>query len=183
MMEHEGFSRKSSAAYASKVAIAKELAEQGARAVTITAVARTKAVDSRRIVTQVRGVQSPSGQTPTSQEYFLSSPRHRQHSAFLLIEYQMLRAGFDGNPDAHGLAFALAYRHYTQLCTREPLISHERMALLIINGFSMTWREITRGGSSSFKNQNVKVIGCWRCNTPHLAEVHMVRYTCAGCSN
>lgn len=172
---------KASVPYASKVVIAQALAGMGARAVTITSVARTKPADSRAIYKSVTGTQSQSGQTPTNHEWFLASRTLRQHAALLLIMYAMYREKYDGDHDAHGLAFTLAYHNYLLVCMGEAPISPERMVLLITNGFSIGWREITKGGVSKFPQDNVKVMKCRGCSLPHLVEAHFIRYKCTSC--
>jgi hypothetical protein len=172
---------KASVQYASKVAIAQALAGMGCRAVTLTSVARTKPADSRAIVKTTTGMQSQSGQTPTNHAYFLSNRSLRLHAAMLLLMYAAYREKHEPLPDAHGIAFTLTYNNYLRMCRSEPLISPERFSLLAGNGFSIGWREIPRGGASKFPHDNVKVMRCRRCKTPHLAEAHFVRYTCTDC--
>jgi hypothetical protein len=174
---------KASASYASKVAIAQACAAMGARAVTLTSVARTKPADSRAIYKSVTGSQSQSGQTPTNHEWFLGSRTLRLHSALLLLMYAAYREHHEPLPDAHGIAFTLSYNNYLGTCGGEALISPERFALLAGNGFSIGWREIPRGGASKFPTGNVKVIRCRKCRLPHLVEAHFVRHTCSHCLN
>lgn len=172
---------KASASYASKVAVAQALAAVGARAVTLTSVARTKPADSREIFKSVTGTQSQSGQTPTNHEWFLSNRPVRLHAAMLLLMYATYREKHEPLPDAHGIAFTLAYHNYLGVCRTAPLISPERFALLAGNGFSIGWREIPRGGASKFPHNNVKIKRCRVCRIPHLIEAHYVRYTCTEC--
>jgi hypothetical protein len=172
---------KTSVSYASKVVIAKALAGMGARAVTLTSVARTKPADSRAIYKSVTGTQSQSGQTPTNHEWFLATRSHRLHSAMLLLMYAAYREKHEPLPDAHGIAFTLAYNNYLGVCRSEPLISPERFALLAGNGFSIGWRDIPKGGASKFPHDNVKVMRCRKCRVPHLIQAHYVRHTCSEC--
>jgi hypothetical protein len=176
----ENFAAKSSLAYASKVALASELAKMGARAVTMTAVARTKPSDSRAIYRKLNGAASQSGQTPTNHEWFLMSKQLRQHAAFLLICYAMYRNAYEPHPDAHGTAFTLTYKNYLAVCGEAPPISPERLVLLISNGFSIGWRDILSGGASKFPSENMRVMRCRACKVPHLAEAHFRTYEC-GC--
>jgi hypothetical protein len=172
---------KASLAYASKVAIAQANAAMGARAVTLTSVARTKPADSRAIYKSVTGNQSQSGQTPTNHEWFLQSRNLRLHSAMLLLMYAAYREKHEPLPDAHGIAFTLSYSNYLGVCRGEALISPERFALLAGNGFSIGWRDIPRGGASKFPHDNLKVMRCRKCRLPHLIEAHYVRHTCTEC--
>lgn len=182
-MEHTSghLAHKASAPYASKVAIAQALAAVGARAVTITAVARTKPADSRAIYKEVNGTQSLSGQTPTNHEWFLGSRSLRLQAAFLLLTYAAYRESNSAHPDAHGIAFTLAYHNYRRLYPSEVMISPERLALLIGGGYSVGWREIPKGGVSKFTAGNVKVAKCRKCGLAHLAEAHFRKYECADC--
>jgi hypothetical protein len=172
---------KASAPYASKVAIAQALAGMGARAVTITAVARTKPADSRAIYKEVNGTQSLSGQTPTNHEWFLGSRQLRLQAAYLLLMYAAYRERNSVEADAHGIAFTLAYLNYRRLYPVDALISPERLALLIGGGYSIGWREIPKGGVSKFAAGNVKVARCRKCALPHLVEAHFRKYECAAC--
>jgi len=172
---------KASAPYASKVAIAQALAGMGARAVTITAVARTKPADSRAIYKEVNGTQSLSGQTPTNHEWFLGSRQLRLQAAYLLLMYAAYRERDSIEADAHGIAFTLAYHDYRRLFPGDALISPERLALLIGGGYSIGWREIPKGGVSKFAAGNVKVAKCRKCALPHLVEAHFRKYECADC--
>lgn len=172
---------KASAPYASKVAIAQALASMGARAVTITAIARTKPADSRAIYKEVNGTQSLSGQTPTNHEWFLGSRSLRLQASFLLLMYAGYRERHSAEADAHGIAFTLAYHNYRRLYPDEAMISPERLALLIGGGYSIGWREIPKGGVSKFAAGNVKVAKCRKCKLPHLAEAHFRSYHCADC--
>lgn len=172
---------KFSNSYSSKLVLAKDLAVLGARAVTITAVARTRPADSRLVHKDVTGQQSNPGRTPTDHEWFLANQTRRQHAAFLLVAYEKYREVHQESPDAHGIAFTLTYRDYVKLCKGKPLVPIERVNLLITNGYSIGWRNITRGGSSKFLSGNVKVIGCKKCSTLHLAEEHCLSYVCASC--
>lgn len=172
---------KASAPYASKVAIAQFLAGMGARAVTITAVARTKPADSRAIYKEVNGTQSLSGQTPTNHEWFLGSRQLRLQAAYLLLMYASYRERNSTEADAHGIAFTLAYHNYRRLYPGEALVSPERLALLIGGGYSIGWREIPKGGVSKFAAGNVKVARCRKCALPHLVEAHFRKYECAEC--
>lgn len=182
-MEHTSghLAHKASAPYASKVAIAQALAAMGARAVTITAVARTKPADSRAIYKEVNGTQSLSGQTPTNHEWFLGSRTLRLQAAFLLLMYADYRQRHSAEADAHGIAFTLAYHNYRRLYPTDVLISPERLALLIGGGYSIGWREIPKGGSSKFLAGNVKVAKCRSCGLPHLCEAHFRKYECTDC--
>jgi hypothetical protein len=172
---------KASVSYASKVAIAQACAAMGARAVTLTSVARTKPADSRAIYKTVTGKQSQSGQTPTNHEWFLGNRQLRLHSAMLLLMYAAYREKHEPMPDAHGIAFTLSYSAYLRMCRSEAQISPERFALLAGNGFSIGWRDIPRGGASKFPHGNVKVMRCRKCKIPHLVEAHFVRHTCTEC--
>lgn len=172
---------KFSSQYSSKLVIAKELASLGARAVTITAIARTRPADSRIVHRDVRGHQSQSGRTPTDHEWFLANRTRRMHAAFLLVSYAKYRQAHEESPDSHGLAFTMAYRDYVKVCKGKPLAPIERVNLLISNGYGIGWRNITKGGSSKFPSGNVKVINCKRCRTPHLVEEHSLSYICAAC--
>jgi len=167
--------------YASKLAIAGELARMGARAVTISSVARTKPADSRAKYKQLQGNQSRSGQTPTDHQWFLASQTRRQHGAFLLMTYAKYRQYLEPQPDAHGLAFVMAYNLYTRAINGEPLVSLERFNLLVGKGFVIGWRDILKGGHSKFDSENVKVTMCKRCRIHHIAEAHYLNYICAQC--
>lgn len=182
-MEHISghLAHKASAPYASKVAIAQAMAGLGARAVTLTAVARTKPADSRAIYKEVNGTQSLSGQTPTNHEWFLGSRQLRLQAAYLLLMYAAYRERDRSEPDAHGIAFTLAYHNYRQLYPGEALISPERLALLIGGGYNIGWREIPKGGVSKFAAGNVKVAKCRKCSLPHLCEAHFRSYVCTDC--
>lgn len=164
--------------YASKLSIAYELAKLRARAVTITSVAHTKSADSRAKYKQVHGSQSRSGQTPTDHQWFLFNQTRRQHGALLLLLYARYRASLEPSPDAHGLAFVMAYRMYSQMSDGEPLVSPERFNLLAGKGYSIGWRDITKGGQTKFLADNVKVAMCKKCRIPHLAEAHYLNYIC-----
>lgn len=174
---------KASASYASKVAVGQALAAFGARAVTLTTVARTKPADSRAIVKTITGTQSQSGQTPTNHAWFLGNRQLRQHSALLLLMYAAYREKHEPLPDAHGIAFTLTYNNYLGVCRGKALISPERFALLAGNGFSIGWRDIPRGGASKFPHDNVKVMRCRKCRVPHLIEAHFRSHTCSECLN
>lgn len=167
--------------YQSKLDMATELASLGARAVTITAVARTKSSDSRIAYKQIHGRQSQSGQTPTDHEWFLTNQTRRQHAAYLLITYAKYRAHLQQSPDAHGLAFIMAYKNYLALCKNNPAINLERLNLLITTGYGIGWKDITKGGSSKFGSGNVRVMKCRKCTIPHLVEAHYINYVCPTC--
>lgn len=172
---------KSSHQYESKLAIAVELAKLGARAVTITSAARTKPADSRDTYKNIRGSQSQSGQTPTDHQWFLFNQTRRQHGAFLLLAYFSYRTKHKEHADAHGLAFALAYRTYKRMTGEIPLVSPERFNLLVGHGFSIGWQGIIKGASSKFPFDNVKIVNCRKCRIPHLAEAHFLSYVCPAC--
>lgn len=168
-------------AYASKLAVGRSLANLGARSVTITAVAKTRPTDSSMLYMQVNGCQSPSGQTPKDQLWFLKTIEQRQHAAFLLLVYAKYRAQFEPKPDAHGLAFSLAYSTYLRLTNstyETALVSIERFNLLAGVGFQFGWRGILQGGSSKFASDNVKVLNCRKCGNPFLVEAHFMNYDC-----
>jgi hypothetical protein len=171
---------KASNSYASKIVIAQALAVMGARAVTLHGVARCRPSDARAVYKEVWGTPSPSGNTPTNHEWFLGNRRLRQHAALLLLMYSTYRESNSNKDDAHGIAFTLAYYNYRRVYPGEPLISPERLALLV-NGYSIGWREIPRGGASKFTAGNVKVAKCQRCLVPHLAEYHFHKYVCSEC--
>jgi len=177
-----------SKSYANKLAIAGELARLGARAVTISSVARTKPADSRAKYQQLQGKQSRSGQTPTDHQWFLFNQERRQHGALLLLVYHKYRDWLDSNPDAHGLAFLLAYRVYldavkVDAAGAEALVSLERFNLLISKGFPQGWRGIIKEGHTKFFSDNVKVTICKKCRVHHLAECHYVNYICPSCQS
>lgn len=167
--------------YASKLAIARELAILGARAVTITAVARTKPADSRNVHKEIRGHQSQSGQTPTDHIWFVANRTRRLHAAFFLITYVKYRIRFEPLPDAVGLAFSMAYRDYIRIIGKEQPISPERLNLLVTKGYEIGWKKILSGGESKFKKDNVKVVNCKKCKVPHLVESHYLNYVCTAC--
>lgn len=172
---------KTSETYASKIAIATELAHLGCRAVTLTAAARTKPADSRHVYRKIRGEQSQSGQTPSDHEWFFVTKTRRMHAAFLLLTYAKYRAHHAGDPDAHGLAFTLALRMYHALTGQEAPISPERWNLLIGKGYDRNWRVIPQGGATSFLDDNGKVLRCRKCRVPHFVEAHYMNYTCPTC--
>jgi hypothetical protein len=173
---------KVSGNYASKIDIAKELAELDCRAVTLTAVARTKPADSRQIYKDVKGTQSQSGQTPTDHQWFFASKERRKQAAFLLMTYAKYREHYASMADAHGVAFTLAYRLYVKVTKDDAEISGERWQLLVGRGFERNWREISKGGSTGFEYDNAKVLLCRKCETPHLVEAHHLSYQCPTCS-
>lgn len=166
--------------YESKLYMARALAALGARAVTITAVARTKSDDSRKIHRQVNGHGSNPGQTPTDPEWLMANRTRRLHAALLLIFYEGWRKTYQSLPDAHGLAFIMAYRDYQRLVPGNQAINPERLNLLV-SGFNIGWREITKGGSSKFATDNVRVMNCKKCRLPHLVEAHHITYICPVC--
>lgn len=167
--------------YASKVSIASALAGMGARAVTMTDVARTKAADSRHIFRQVRGEQSQSGQTPSDHQWFFTTKARRMHAAFLSLTYVKYRNHHHGNPDAHGLAFTMALRVYNSLFGNEAPVSPERFNLLVGKGFATNWRDIGNGGATTFANDNGKILRCRQCEVPHFVEAHYLSYRCPSC--
>jgi hypothetical protein len=169
--------------YAAKLAIARELASLGARAVTISSIAKTKPADSRAQYKLVRGVQSQPGQTPTDHEWFLFNQVRRQHGALLLAMYASYRAALDSSPDAHGLAVVITYKMYIRLTLNKPIVSVERLNLLVGTGFNIGWRGILKGGSSKFSSDNVKVALCKKCRVPHLVEAHYLNYICPSHQN
>lgn len=169
--------------YASKLYLAVYLAQRGCRAVTITAVARTKPADSRTLYTRVHKYQSESGQTPTSHNWFLQNQQRRVHAAVLLIFYAKYRLRYEGVHDSHGIAFALTLNKYQEMCaTRETIVSPERVNLLITGGFSVGWKGILQGSPSKFSSENVKIIPCRKCKMPLLVEAHYLNYVC-DCQN
>lgn len=167
--------------YPSKLALAKNLAAMGARAVTITAIARTRPADSRLVHKDVTGQHSNPGRTPTDHEWFLSNQTRRRHAAALLVAYERYRAAHSESPDSHGIAFTLTYSDYRRMCNGRPLVPIERVNLLITNGYGIGWCSISKGGSSKFTSANVKVIACKKCGILHLAESHCLSYVCASC--
>lgn len=171
-----------SAAYSSKVHLATALAELNVRAVTITAVARTKPTDSREIFKRIQHTQSDSGQTPTAHNWFLQSKSRRLHGAALLIMYAKYRTAYDHLPDAHGIAFTLTLRLYNKMCDGDMLVRPERLNLLIGHGFLLGWKKILTGGTSAFAFENVKLVKCRKCKLPHLAEAHYLNYECEDCA-
>lgn len=174
-------------AYRSKLAIAETLAALGARAVTISAVAKTVPADSRDIYKQINNALSPSGQTPKDHQWFLANRTRRLHGAALLLLYCTYRSGYQSMAphDAHGLAFAMSLMTYRELNqvppNGEPLVSPERFSLLVTNGYQFGWESIIRGAASNFVSDNVKVMKCRSCRTPHLTEAHYVKYECSAC--
>lgn len=165
-------------AYQAKLDIAEELALLGARAVTISSVAKTNPSDSRELFKQIRKTQSQSGQTPTDHEWFLANRTRRLHGALLLLMYAQFRAELNLQHDGHGLAFTLALRSYHQLFKEDAIVSPERFSLLATNGYAIGWQNIIRGGASKFRSDNVKVMKCRKCLIPHLVEAHYINYTC-----
>lgn len=173
---------KTSENYASKLAIATELARLGSRAVTLTAAACTKPADSRLVFRKIRGAQSQSGQTPSDHQWFFANKTRRMHAAFLLLAYAKYRANHSKDPDAHGLAFTMALRYYQSLVPgQDAPISPERSNLLIGKGYARNWRTIPTGGATSFLQDNGKVMRCRGCHVPHFVEQHYVTYTCPTC--
>lgn len=164
--------------YASKLAIAFELAKLRARAVTITAIAKTRTQHSSEKYQQVWGRQSPPGRTPSDHEWFLGTQQRRRHAALLLLMYHQYRVSYEPDPDAHGLAFVMAYRRYVLVTHNRPVIEINRLNLLIHTGFGIGWRGILKGGASKFDSENVKVLNCRKCRIPHLVEAHFRSYEC-----
>ena len=154
----------------------------GARAVTMTAVARTKPADSRQIFRQIRGEQSQSGQTPSDHQWFFATKARRMHAALLLLSYVKYRNYHHGNPDAHGLAFTLALRVYNNLFGQEAPVSPERFNLLVGRGYATNWRDIVTGGATTFASDNGKILRCRKCEVPHFVEAHYVNYFCPCCA-
>lgn len=173
---------KVSEAYQNKLHIAAMLARLGCRAVTMTAAARIKPADSRQVYRRVRGTTSQSGQTPTDHQWFFQKKSRRMQAAFLLLAYVKYRESMVGNPDAHGLAFALSLSTYVNLMGENAEISPERWHLLIGTGFERNWRDIRSGGSSAFAADNGKVIRCRKCDVPHFVEAHYMSYRCESCA-
>lgn len=173
-----------SPAYASKLSIASSLARLGARAVTISAVARTKPSDSRETHKREQGFHSQSGQTPTDHRWFLANQKRRQHAAFLLIMFSKIRASIADNPDALGLAFTMTYADYLRLYPggEGAEISMERFTLLTNRGYPFGWKNIIKGESSKFGSDDVRVMNCRKCKIPHLVEIHYRSYEC-GCNS
>lgn len=171
-----------SPAYASKIYLAIELAKLNCRAVTITAVARTKPADARDLFKRVHKTQSESGQTPTNHNWFLQNQQRRIHAAALLIFYNKYRLRYENVPDSHGIAFALSLKRYNRMCNGDPLVSPERFNLLVTGGFGIGWKDILKGASSKFPFENVKLITCRKCKTPHLVEAHYLNYVCPDCA-
>lgn len=164
--------------YASKIALAQALAGLNCRAVTITAVARTKAIDSRVIYKQIHKSQSEPGQTPTNHNWFLMGQDRRKHGAMLLILYAKFRLIYQDVNDSHGIAFALALRRYKMMTAGNEVVSPERFNLLVTWGFSLNWKNILKGDSSKFEYGNVKLMLCKKCRTPHIVESHYLNYIC-----
>lgn len=173
-----------SKAYASKIAVADALGMLRARAVTITAVARTRPVDSTAAYIRATGQSPHRGQKPKVARWALKTMEHRRHAAVLLLAYAQLRATFAERADAHGVAFVLAYQRYLAMVAAEPggaLVSIDRFNLLVGTGYSLGWRSISTGGTSKFADDNVKILRCTRCSLPHLVEAHRQRYKCDEC--
>jgi hypothetical protein len=169
--------------YAAKLAIAEELVRLGARAITITAVARIKPADSRAKFRQIYNRSSQTGQTPTDHDWFLTSKIRRQHGAALLFLYAKYRQSLQSSPDALGLAVTLAYRVYLRVTNNNPEINIERFTLLVNKGFSIGWTGILSGKSSNFTDGNIKLLQCKKCKISHLVEAHFISYVCQSCHN
>lgn len=170
-------------AYQSKIDIAEELAFLGARAVTISAVAKTNAADSRDIFKRIRKAQSQSGQTPKDHQWFFANRARRLHGALLLLLYCKYRTGLNIPHDGHGIAFAMTLRTYHKLYPNsdDQVVSPERFSLLVTVGFQFGWQKIIRGEASKFRSDNLKVMKCRKCNLPHVAEAHYRTYVCPLC--
>ena len=171
-----------SPAYAGKISIAAECAALGCRAVTITAVARTRPSDSRSIYKKIWGQQSKPGQTPDNHEWFLASQDRRLHAAYLLMCYSMIRQQYRNIENSHGMAFTLTLRRYKKLPRHkngaDMLVSPERFSLLL-GGYALDWMDILKGATSKFDGTNVKILRCRKCQVPHLVESHHITYVCA----
>lgn len=167
--------------YASKLCVADYLGKLRARAVTITAVARTRPTDSAAAYARHNGLRSPPGQTPKDHRWFLREPQNRRHAALLLLLYAKYRAVFEPQADSHGLAFSIAYATYLRVTGKDSdsaLVSIERFNLLVGTGFGYGWRGIPNGSSSKFAEDNVKILNCTKCKLPHLVEAHRLNYEC-----
>ena len=171
--------------YADKVYIAGALAGMGARAVTMTAIAGTKADDSRIKFVQVNNGKSPSpGRTKRRHQWFLDKPAHRLHGALLLLMYEKFRKAKDGNHDAHALAITESYMWYQKLIFAsgdKPLVSLEQFNLLAHYGFRLRWRDLSKGQASAFTVDNMRIKKCMHCRLPHLVEAHLNTYECQIC--
>ena len=62
----------------------------------------------------------------------------------------------------------------------ELLLMRKYMNFVMLNGvgFRRNWREVKRGGVSTFHENNVKLMPCKLCKVIHLAEAHYVSYVC-----
>lgn len=179
---------KTSQVYASKTFIAMRLAQLELRAVTLTAVAKTKPADSREAYRVVNGKQSSSGQTPTFHKWFFQSKKRRMHGALLCLLYVKYRRSYEGNqPNPHGMAFLMAFQTYKQILgnavrDEENEITGERFNL-ILSGFQDVWEQIPKGVTTNFKDDNAKIELCRKCRVPHLVEHHFLthHYVCPTC--
>jgi hypothetical protein len=172
---------KHSDTYASKIRIAEKLAQMDCRAVTLSAVAKTRPLDSRKVVKQVKGTHSNSGQTPSDHQWFFETVDRRRLGALLVLEYHYQRERYNDNHDAHGVAFALAFDRYFKFFKGDTQINPERFNLLVTKGYDLNWRKIASGESTIFEYDNVCVLLCRSCRIPHLVEAHLVSYTCPRC--
>lgn len=172
---------KSSPSYVEKCAVAEALVRFGARSVTVSAIARIKELDARRIYKEITGEPSRSGQTPKNPRWFLSSQSIRMQAAFLLLTYVAYRQHCEPDFDSLGTAFVASYDLYQRIYAGKGDISTERFALLIVDGFGSRWRKIAEGTSSDFEHDNIKVLSCRKCKTPPLVEAHQLRYVCDSC--
>lgn len=172
---------KSSPTYVEKCAVAEALVRFGARAVTVSQIARIKDADARRLHKEITGEPSRSGQTPKNPRWFLNSQSLRMQAAFLLLTYVAYRQHCEPDFDSLGTAFVASYDLYQRIYAGKGDISTERLALLIVDGFGSRWRKIPDGASSDFEHDNIKVMKCRKCNTPHLVEAHQLGYVCDSC--
>ena len=158
-----------------------KLVNMGARAVTLSRVARLPAEMARKLCRDM-GKETPPGQTPDDVSFFTQNPSLRRQGALLLLLYHAFRSHYDRfsyehplSPYGHLIGITLAYSTYRRCFTSDavPPVNIERFEMLA-SGYNLpkksefaagvkeagqeiaSWRKIPSGGTGLHERKIVR---------------------------
>ena len=189
-----------------RIALAPQLLDCGARAVTISKVLGLSATDARNIYRDKFGTKSASGKTPESESWYLQTDSRRIHSSmFLQIYDDVMKFNYD---PVRG--FLRAYSlYYDDICQKQTDLTPERAHLLIrmkrdserlgAKG-EIHIRQVSKSvfGAETNKTKSGKKIinkdderevdvmvfkSCRKCGVKHIVSKASLNYKCPSCED
>ncbi|MGE8451200.1 MAG: FlhC family transcriptional regulator [Pseudomonadales bacterium] len=164
-----------------KLLQARMLCNMGARAVTIRSATGIRLADARTLYKEMKGIASPSGQTPHSLEWYMERDARQLQASLLLNLYGLaIRQGYSAQQ-----AFIAAYEVYFNVygepvgngrSQSERLIDPERAHYLVKR--SGDFGKLSAPGVG----EAIAVQACRSCGLEILAPAHDRSYLCPHCA-